>query len=99
MEKEKADQLKQLILNEIAFRKEFRETREHLESLVSPITKHVRECCKFWNENMPDATEVIIIMDNKTTLKIVMPKLEEAAVSSYLPYGIDFTECQIIDVE
>lgn len=99
MNKEKSEQLKQLILNEIAFRKEFRELRAKLESLVDPITNHVENCCQFWKENMPEAQEVIIIMDNGTTLKIVKPKYEVAKVESYLPYGIDFSECQVINVE
>ena len=47
MNKEQSEQLKQLILNEMAFRKEFRAKRQELENLVDPITKHVRECRKW----------------------------------------------------
>jgi len=100
MNKEIADQLKQLILNEIAFRKEFRETRDRLESLVDPITAHVENCCKFWKENFPEIKEVIAIMNNGTALKIVKPKYEVAKIESYLPFGIDFSEeCQVINIE
>ena len=98
MNTEKSNQLKQLILNEIAFRKEFREKRQELENLVSPISKHVKECCKFWAENLSEAEEVLVMMDNGTSLKLVKPKLEDCSVESYLPFGIDFSECQVIDV-
>jgi hypothetical protein len=98
MDKDQSQELKQLILTEIAFRKEFREAREKLESLVSPITKHNRECCNWWSKNLPNVEEVLVIMDNGTSLKLVKPKLERCAVESYLPYGIDFTECPVINV-
>ena len=98
MNTEKSNQLKQLILNEIAFRKEFMEKRQEVENLVSPISKHVKECCKFWAENLSEAEEVLVMMDNGTSLKLVKPKLEDCSVESYLPFGIDFSECQVIDV-
>lgn len=97
MEREKSNQLKQLILNEMAFRKEFRKKREELENLVSPITRHVKECCKFWNENFPETEEVVVIMDHGTSLKLTKPKLESCSVESYLPFGIEFSELEIIN--
>ena len=98
MNKEQSKELRQLILNEMAFRKEFRAKRQELESLVAPITKHVRECRKWWDTNLPNALEVVVIMDNGTSLKLVKPKDEVCSVESYLPFGVDYKECQIIDV-
>ena len=98
MDKEQSEKLKQLILNEIAFRKEFREQREKLEALSSPISKHVKECCKWWDSNLPNALEIVVIMDNGASLKLVKPKLEDCSIESYLPFGIDFSECQVVDV-
>ena len=98
MNKEQSEQLKQLILNEMAFRKEFRTKRQELENLVDPITKHVRECRKWWEQNLSNALEVVVIMDNGTSLKLVKPKDEVCSVVSYLPFGVDYEECQVIDV-
>lgn len=98
MEKKQSEQLKQLILNEMSFRKEFRDKRQELEDLVDPITKHVRECRKWWNDNLPNDSEVIVIMDNGTSLRLVKPKDEVCSVESYLPFGVDFEECQVINV-
>lgn len=98
MEKEQSEQLKQLILNEMAFRKAFRDKRKELENLVDPVTKHVRECRKWWDANLPNALEVVVIMDNGTSLKLVKPKDEVCSVESYLPFGVDYEECQVIDV-
>lgn len=98
MNKEQSEQLKQLILNEMAFRKEFRAKRQELENLVDPITKHVKECRKWWEKNLPNALEVVVIMDNGTSLKLVKPKDEVCSVQSYLPFGVDYEECQVIDV-
>lgn len=98
MNKAQSEQLKQFIVNEMAFRKEFREARAKLESLVEPITKHNKECCKWWSLNLPNAEEIVVIMNDGTSLKIVKPKLEDCSVESYLPFGIDFTECQTIEL-
>lgn len=98
MNTEQSEKLKQLILNEMAFRKEFREKRQELENLVSPITKHVKECCKWWEDNLPNALEIVVLMDNGTSLKLIKPKLEDCSVESYLPFGVDFSECQVIEV-
>ena len=95
---EKSKELKQLLLNEMAFRNEFREKRKELEALVSPISKHVKDCCKFWAQNLPNVEEIIIMMDNGTSLKLVKPKLEDCSVESYLPFGIDFSECEVINI-
>jgi hypothetical protein len=95
MNKEQSEQLKQLILNEMAFRKEFRAKRQELENLVDPITKHVRECRKWWNTNLPNALEVVVIMDKGTPLKLIKPKDEVCSVESYLPFGVDCQECQV----
>jgi hypothetical protein len=99
MNKEQSKQLKKLILKEIAFRKEFRAKRQELENLVNPITKHVRECCKWWDANLPNALEVVVIMNNGTSLKLVKPKEELCSVESYLPFGIDYEECQVINID
>jgi hypothetical protein len=98
MNKEHSEQLKQLILNEMAFRKEFRAKRQELENLVDPITKHVRECLKWWDANFPNTLEVVVIMDNGTSLKLVKPKDEVCSVESYLPFGVEYVECQVIHV-
>ena len=98
MNTEQSEKLKQLILNEMAFRKEFREKRQELENLVSPITKHVKECCKWWEDNLPNALEIVVIMDNGTSLKLIKPNLEDCSVESYLPFGVDFSECQVVEV-
>lgn len=98
MNKEKSKELKQLILNEMSFRKEFREKRDELEDLVDPITKHVRECVKWWEQNLPDTQEILVNMDDGTSLKLVKPKMEVCSVESYLPFGVDFTECKVINI-
>jgi hypothetical protein len=97
MNKETTTELKQLILNEMGLRKEFREKRKELEDLVSPISKHVRECCEWWENNLPNSQEIVIIMDNKTSLKLTKPTLEKCSVESYLPFGVDYLECEVID--
>lgn len=94
-----AQELKQLTLDEIEYRKKWKEALKNLNDLVSPITKHNRKCCEFFNKHLPSAQEVVVIMDNNTTYKIIAPKLEECSVETYLPYGIDFKKCQIIDVK
>lgn len=99
MDKETAAQLKDLISNEIKFREEFRALREKLEYLVDPISEHVYKCNKFWEENFPKISEIVVIMNNGTNLKITRPKQERAVVETFLPYGIDFQECEIVNVE
>lgn len=98
MTKQLSEQLKQLVLNEMAFRNEFRAKRKELEDLVDPITKHVKECVKFWENNLPNALEVVLIMDNGTSLKLVKPKQEVASVITYLPFGVDYQECEVINI-
>lgn len=98
MKNEQTDKLKELILKEISLRQNFKRKQEELESLVDPITKHVDECCKWWKNNLPNVNEVVVIMDNKTTLRLSKPKKEVCSVEIYLPYGIDFEECLVIDV-
>jgi len=99
MDKEKSIEFKQLIKNEIEFRERFRKARAELEALIDPVTKHVRECNRFWNRELPRAEEIVVVMDNGTTLKIKRPKDEVARCESYLPFGIDFSECEVINVE
>ena len=97
MTKEKAEELKKMILNEMNLREDFREKRKQFESLVDPISKHVRMCCEWWEKNLPNAKEVAVIMDNGATLKLTKPSLEKCSVESYLPFGVDFSECEVID--
>lgn len=89
-------ELKQFILNEISYRKEFRELVAQLNELVDPISKHNRKCYEWWYLNLPETDEIIVIMDNDTTLKITRPKRKECSVETYLPYGIDFQEIKVI---
>lgn len=95
---EQSDYFKLLMLNEIEYRKKFRDARAVIEELVSPITRHNRECCQFWSQFFPEADEVVIIMDNGDCVKIVRPTLEECSVETYLPFGIDFKEHHIVKV-
>ena len=97
MTKENAEELKKMILNEMNLREDFIEKRKQLESLVYPISKHVRLCCEWWEKNLPNAKEVAVIMDNGATLKLTKPSLEKCIVESYLPFGVDFSECEVID--
>lgn len=99
MDKQQTEKLKQLILNDMAFRKEFRAKRQELENMVDPITKHVKECCKWWEQNLPNVLEVVVVMDDNTTLKLVKPKNEVCSVETYLPFGMDYQTCQLIDVK
>ncbi len=99
MDKEKSIEFKELIKNEIEFRERFRKARAELEALIDPVTKHVRECNRFWNRELPKAEEIVVVMDNGTTLKIKRPKDEVASCESYLPFGIDFSECEVINIE
>ena len=96
MNNQKAQKLKELTLKEIEFREKWRDAVKRLQDLVEPVTFHNRECCKFWDETFPNTSEIIFIMDNKTTLKILKPKREVAIQEAYLPYGIDFFECEIV---
>lgn len=89
-------EIKKLILNEIEFREQFRKKRKELEDMVSPISKHVKDCCKWWNINLPNALEVMVVMDNGTSLKLTKPKSEDCSVETYLPFGVDFEECEVI---
>ena len=98
MNSETAKELKQLTLNEIEFRKKWRDAVSVLQSLVQPVTNHNQECCEFWNENLPNESEITIIFDNDTTLKIQKPEREVATQNAYLPYGIDFAECKLFDI-
>lgn len=99
MDKETANELKELILQEMAYREEFRAARQELEDLVDPITEHVRNCNKFWDQHLPDIAEVVVILDNGVSLKIVKPKPEVCKVESYLPFGIDYTDSKVIEIE
>lgn len=99
MNKQQTEKLKQLILNDMAFRKEFRAKRQELENMVDPITKHVKECCKWWEQNLPNVLEVVVVMDDNTALKLVKPKNEVCSVETYLPFGMDYQTCQLIDVK
>ena len=89
--------LKNLILLEEYNRAEFRRKRDELEALVDPITEHVRNCYEWWNANLPNADEVVVVMEDGTPFKILRPKLEVCKVESYLPFGVDPTEYKIID--
>lgn len=93
-----ANKLKQLTLNEIEFRKKWRDAVKILQDLVQPITNHNQECCEFWSANFPNEKEITIIFDNKTTLKITKPEREVAKQEAFLPYGIDFVECKVFDI-
>lgn len=93
-----AKELKQLTLNEIEYRKQWREAVAILQNLVQPITDHNQKCCEFWNEHFADETEITVIMDNNTTLKIKKPEREVAKQEAFLPYGIDFTECKLFNI-
>jgi len=92
----KEQQIKQFILDEIKFREDWREAVANLQELVSPVSKHVRLCCEFWNKNFNNADELIVLMDNGLELKVKRPEFEVAKQEAYLPYGMDFTEIKII---
>ena len=98
MDKKTAQKFKQLTLNEIDFRKKWRDAVSVLQSLVQPVTNHNQECCEFWNTNLPNESEITIIFNNDTTLKIQKPEREVATQEAYLPYGIDFVECKLFDI-
>lgn len=97
MTKENSKELKKMILDEMKFREDFRNKRKELEKMVDPISKHVRLCCEWWEKNLPNAKEIAVIMDNGTSLKLTKPSLEKCSVESYLPFGVDFSECEVID--
>jgi hypothetical protein len=94
---ENSKELKKMILDEIKFRDEFRAKRQELEKMVDPISKHVRLCCEWWERNLPNTKEIIVNMDNGDTLKLTRPTLEKCSVESYLPFGVDFSQCTVID--
>ena len=96
MENDKKNELKQLILNEIAFRSEFKKIRSELEKLVDPISKHNRKCCEFWIKNFPDTEEIVVQMDT-ATFKVKRPSKEDCSVETYLPYGMDYTIVDVIN--
>ena len=93
-----AKELKQLTLDEIEYRKQWREAVAVLQKLVQPITDHNQKCCEFWNKAFPKETEITVIMDNNTIFRIKKPEREVAKQEAFLPYGIDFTECTLFDV-
>jgi len=98
MDNIKAQKLKELTLKEIKLRKEWREAVKVLQDLIQPVTDHNQECCEFWNENFPNVLEMVVIMDNNIAYKIVKPKREVAKQEAYLPYGIDYSDCEVINV-
>jgi hypothetical protein len=93
-----AKELKQLTLDEIEYRKQWREAVNVLQKLVQPITDHNQKCCEFWEEHFSDESEITVIMDNNTTFRIKKPEREVAKQESFLPYGIDFIECKLFDI-
>jgi hypothetical protein len=98
MNKKITKELKAQILKEIDLRKEFREKRKELENMVDPISKHVRLCCEWWEKNLPNAKEIVVNMDNGTTLMLIKPTLDKCSVESYFPFGVDFTESVVINL-
>lgn len=98
MNEEQLQQLKDLIESEDSIRKEWRETINTLKCLVGSATKHNRESCKFWNQNLESEDSIVVNIDNKT-LVISRPKLEDASQEAYLPYGIDYKEMKSIDID
>lgn len=98
MTKKENEELKQLFLDEIQFRIEWRAAVDTLQKLVDPVSKHNRKCCEFWDKNLNKASEILLIMDNGKSYKIIRPDREEAKQEAYLPYGIDFHECETIDL-
>lgn len=99
MEKERSEQLKNLILKEMEYRKEFRRIENELKKLVDPINEHNRECRKWWDDNLPNAQEILVMMDNGTCLKISKPEFDPCSVRTHLPYSIDYEQCDIIKIE
>ena len=97
MDKGKARELKQMIADEMDLRAHFRAKRSELESMVDPITNHVRHCCDWWDKNLPTALEIVVVMDNGTALKLTKPEREVCGVETYLPYGVDYSECTVIE--
>ena len=97
MTKENTEELRQMILTEMNLREDFRAKRKELERMVDPISKHVRLCCEWWEKHLPNAKEIAVIMDNGTSLKLTKPTLEKCSVETYLPFGVDFLECEVID--
>lgn len=95
---ETAEELKQLTLQEIEYRTKWRAAVAVLQSLVQPVTDHNQRCCEFWQEHLPESEEVVVLMDNLTTYKIKKPEREVATQEAFLPYGIDFEECKLINV-
>lgn len=98
-DKEIQKELKELILKEIKLREEFRIQRAKLEALVDPLTKHNTYCVQFWTRNFPRIEELGVIMDNGTSFKLKRPVKEVASVESHLPFGIDFHEIKIINLD
>ena len=96
--KEQLAELKQLILDEIKLRKEFVDKSDELEELVKPINKHIEKCFLWWDKNLPRVEEIVVIMDNGTTLKIIKPKDDTCFVKTNLPFGIDYSECEVIEI-
>lgn len=95
MKTQHAEELKKMILAEMQFRKEFRAKKAALEALVDPISRHVKECCKWWDENLPETEELIVLMDDGTSLKLEKPQKEDCTVETYLPFGVEYTACKI----
>lgn len=89
--------LEALINREMELRRKWREAKAVLENLVDPITEHNNNCCKWWNENATNKEE-IIVTGTRINLKINKPKLEAASVETYLPYGIDYSEIEVINI-
>jgi hypothetical protein len=98
MDKAIAKKLKQFTLDEIEYRKKWREAVDILQKLTQPITDHNQKCCEFWHQHFPNDNEITVIMDNNTVIKINKPEREVAKVEAFLPYGIDFTECKLFDI-
>lgn len=94
-----AQKIKELTLKEIEFRQKWRGAVKNLQNLVQPISDHNKECVEFWNHNLGDSQEILIIMDNGVNYKVTRPIREVATQEAYLPYGIDFEECKVFKTE
>lgn len=98
MEKDTVKELEILIDEEEKLRYEWKNAVIALQSLVGKATKHNRECCQFWSKHISEEDRVVVNIDDKTLI-LNVPKLEDASMEAYLPYGIDFNKITSIDIK
>ncbi len=99
MNKTVGQEFKELLKKEQQFRKEWQAAVKVLENLVQPVTDHNLYCVNFWVNHFSTHDEIILQTTEGHSYKIVKPIREAAEVRTVLPYGIDYSTCQLLNLD